>query len=131
MKTQYALAQGTGSSVVVNRCQICNSEQLESALFLGYLPPVNTMPEIGKRPKEEAAYPAELLYCRECTLAQLGLIVDPKILFPPEYPYSSGTTKILRENFKELYEECSQIVPLEKDHLIIDIGSNDGTPLSN
>jgi hypothetical protein len=131
MKTKEALAQGTGSSVVVNSCQVCDSDKLESALFLGYLPPVNTMPEIGKRPKEEAGYPAEMLYCHNCTLAQLGLIVDPNILFPPEYPYSSGTTKILRENFKELYDECSQIVPLKSDHLIIDIGSNDGTLLSN
>jgi hypothetical protein len=131
METQYALAQGTDSSFVVNRCQICDNDKLESALFLGYLPPVNTMPEIGMRPKEEAGYPAELLYCDQCTLAQLGLIVDPKILFPPEYPYSSGTTKILRENFKELYDECSQIVPLQATDLIVDIGSNDGTLLSN
>jgi hypothetical protein len=131
MKQQTALAQGTGSSVVVDRCQTCDSDRLESVLFLGYLPPVNTMPITGKRPKEQAAYPAEMLFCHNCTLAQLGLIVDPAILFPPEYPYSSGTTKILRENFKELYEECSKIVPLKSDDLIIDIGSNDGTLLSN
>jgi hypothetical protein len=131
MKTQFALAHDTGSSVVVNRCQTCDGERLESVLFLGYLPPVNTMPASGQRPREEAAYPAELLYCHNCTLAQLGLIVDPKILFPPEYPYSSGTTKILRENFKELYEECKQILPLSSEHLIVDIGSNDGTLLSN
>lgn len=131
MKQQTALAQGTGSCVVVDRCQVCDSDRLESVLFLGYLPPVNTMPITGKRPKEESSYPAEMLFCHNCTLAQLGLIVDPAILFPPEYPYSSGTTRILRENFKELYEECSKIVPLKPDDLIIDIGSNDGTLLSN
>ncbi len=131
MKQQTALAQGTGSSVVVERCQTCDGARLESVLFLGYLPPVNTMPVTGKRPTEEASYPAEMLFCHNCTLAQLGLIVDPAILFPPEYPYSSGTTKILRENFKELYEESSKIVPLTSDDLIIDIGSNDGTLLSN
>ncbi len=36
---------------------------------------------------------------------QLGLAVDPVIIFPPEYPYTSGTTKLLRDNFAELYSE--------------------------
>ncbi len=124
-------AAGTGSSVVVERCQVCDSNELESVLFIGYLPPVNQMWPIGQRPKEQAAYPAEVLFCKRCALVQLGLIVDPKILFPPEYPYSSGTTKILRENFAELYQECSKIVTLTPSDLAVDIGSNDGTLLSN
>ena len=43
----------------------------------------------------------------ECELVQLGLVVDPAILFPPEYPYTSGTTKFLRDNFAELYSARS------------------------
>ena len=122
---------GTGSSVVVDRCQVCDERALESALFIGYLPPVNQMRSIGQRPHEQPAYPAELLYCPRCELVQLGLIVDPAVLFPPEYPYTSGTTKILRDNFAELYQDCRQIVTLGPDDLIVDVGSNDGTLLSN
>lgn len=122
---------GTGTSVPVDRCQICSGTDLESILYLGTLPPVNHMRAIGSRPVEEVAYPAELLQCRTCALVQLGLIVDPSILFPPEYPYTSGTTRILRENFAELYQEVKQLYPMEKDHLAVDIGSNDGTLLSN
>ena len=92
-------AYETGSSIVVERCQICDNDKLESIMFLGYLPPVNKMHPIGERPHEQPSYPAELLYCPKCHLVQLGLIVDPKILFPAEYPYTSSTTKILRENF--------------------------------
>ena len=33
-------------------------------------------------------------------------IIDPTIVFPKEYPYTSGTTKILRDNFVELSREC-------------------------
>ena len=87
------LTIGTGSSSVVTHCQVCESEQLESILFLGYLPPVNTMPLIGTRPQQEKGYPAEFLLCRRCQLVQIGAIVDPQILFPPDYPYASGTTK--------------------------------------
>jgi len=124
-------AYKTGSSVVVRECQICNNGKLDSILFLGYLPPVNQMPKVGERPYEQLAYPAEILYCSKCHLVQLGLIVDPEILFPPEYPYTSSTTKILRDNFAELAEECKTIIDLGKEDLVVDIGSNDGNLLSN
>ena len=124
-------AYGTGGSIIVDQCQVCNSTELERVLFLGYLPPVNTMPVIGQMPKEEPSYPALFLKCTQCQLFQLGLIVDPKILFPPEYPYTSGTTKILRENFAELYRECRKLIPITNNDLVVDIGSNDGTLLSN
>jgi len=125
------LAYKTGTSVIVKHCQICGNDQLEPILFLGYLPPVNKMHVIGEKPTEESSYPAQLLYCPRCHLTQLGLIVDPRILFPPEYPYTSSTTKILRENFAELYKECSSLVDLKPSDLIVDIGSNDGNLLSN
>jgi hypothetical protein len=131
MATDKHLAAGTGSSVVVERCQVCDSPNLEAVLFLGYLPPVNQMRPIGQRPAEQPAYPAQLLHCPVCQLVQLGLVVDPQILFPPEYPYTSGTTKILRENFAEMYAEARTILPLTAQDLIVDVGSNDGTLLSN
>jgi len=124
-------AAGTGGSVVVDRCQVCGGADLQSTLFLGYLPPVNQMRTIGARPHEQPAYPAELLLCRTCQLVQLGLIVDPAILFPPEYPYTSGTTKILRENFAELQREAAALLGLRGGELVVDVGSNDGTLLEN
>ncbi|MEW6533553.1 MAG: class I SAM-dependent methyltransferase [Thermodesulfobacteriota bacterium] len=125
------LAAGTGSSVVVERCQVCDYPDLEPIIFLGYLPPVNQMHPIGSRPAEQPSYPAQVLLCPHCNLVQLGLVVDPKILFPPEYPYTSGTTKILRDNFAQLFEECLGLLSLGPASLIVDIGSNDGTLLSN
>ena len=131
MIRQRKLAAGTNSSVVVDHCQVCDSADLETVMFIGYLPPVNAMPSIGSRPAEQPAYPAEVLRCRKCQLVQIGLIVDPAILFPPSYPYTSGTTKILRENFAELSSEVARLYPLKPNDLIVDIGSNDGTLLSN
>lgn len=122
---------GTGGSVVVESCQVCDGRRLEPIVFLGYLPPVNTMPLVGSRPAEQPAYPAQLLRCADCELVQLGLIVDPAILFPPSYPYTSGTTKILRENFGELAREAVPLVGLRPGDLVVDIGSNDGTLLGN
>jgi len=124
-------AAGTGGSVLVERCQISGSHDLRSILFLGFLPPVNTMAPIGCRPAEQPAYPAELLYCPQSHLVQLGLIVDPAILFPPHYAYTSGTTRILRENFAELQREVAGLYPMVPQDLVVDIGSNDGTLLEN
>ena len=131
MQRDEKLAAGTGGSVLVERCQACGASDLEPIFFVGYLPPVNEMPAIGERPREQPAYPAEVLRCRRCQLVQLGLIVDPAVLFPPTYPYTSGTTRILRENFAELYSEVSRFYPVARDELVVDIGSNDGTLLSN
>jgi hypothetical protein len=125
------VAAGSGGSVRVDRCQVSGSSDLRSILFIGFLPPVNTMAPIGTRPNEQPAYPAELLYCPDSRLVQLGLIVDPAVLFPPHYAYTSGTTKILRDNFAELYDEVMRRYPISKEDLAVDVGSNDGTLLSN
>jgi len=124
-------AAGSGGSVVVDRCQVCDNADLEPIVFVGFLPPVNTFVPIGTRPAEQPSYPAQLLRCPRCELVQLGLIVDPAILFPPSYAYTSGTTRILRENFAELEKEATPLLGLRRDDLVVDIGSNDGTLLKN
>jgi len=125
------LAFRSGTSVAVSQCQNCGNEKLQNILFLGYLPPVNKLLSIGNIPREQPSYPAQMLYCPLCDLVQLGLIVDPNILFPAEYPYTSGTTKVLRDNFAELANEATRLLKLTHDDLVVDIGSNDGTLLSN
>lgn len=112
-------------------CQVCGSRRKEPVVFLGFIPPVNTMPEIGSTPVEQPAYPLELQRCPDCGLVQIGLEVDPEALFPESYPYLSGTTRILRANFADLQAECAALLPLKSDSFVVDIGSNDGTLLSN
>lgn len=129
--TKVARAAGSGASVPVEACQICGSEKLDTVLSLGYMPPVNQMVPIGQVPRQQPWFPTNLLHCRNCDLVQLGLAVDPVIIFPPEYPYTSGTTKLLRDNFADLYAESSKLLGLKADDLIVDIGSNDGTLISN
>jgi C-methyltransferase C-terminal domain/Putative zinc binding domain/Methyltransferase domain len=128
---KVARGAGTGGSVPVEACQICGSEKLDAVLSLGYMPPVNQMVPIGQVPRQQPWFPTDLLHCRECDLVQLGLAVDPVIIFPPEYPYTSGTTKLLRDNFAELQRESSAMLGLTDKDLVVDIGSNDGTLISN
>jgi len=128
---KIARAAGTGASVPVECCQVCGHVPLKTVLSLGYMPPVNQMVPIGQVPRQQPWFPTDLLHCERCELVQLGLAVDPVIIFPPEYPYTSGMTRILRDNFAELYAESSKLLGLAKDDLAVDIGSNDGTLISN
>jgi len=128
---KVARAAGTGASVPVECCQICGHDKLETVLSLGYMPPVNQMVPIGQVQRQQPWFPTNLLHCPHCELVQLGLAVDPVIIFPPEYPYTSGMTRILRDNFAELYAESSKMLDLANDDLIVDVGSNDGTLISN
>lgn len=128
---KVARAAGTGGSVPVECCQICGHAPLDNVLSLGYMPPVNQMVKIGDVPRQQPWFPTNLLFCRSCELVQLGLAVDPVIIFPPEYPYTSGMTKLLRDNFADLHAESKAMLGLGPDDLVIDIGSNDGTLISN
>ena len=118
-------------SKTIDRCQISGAQDLKTVLSLGYLPPVNKLNKINSSLHEDVFYPAELMFSPSSKLMQLNTIVDKEILFPKEYTYTSSTTKILRENFKELYKDCKKIVNISSNDLIIDIGSNDGNLLNN
>lgn len=115
----------------VTSCQTCGCKDLESVIFLAFLPSVNVMCPIGRAPDREDFFPAKMLRCPKCTLVQLGYVADPSLVFPPEYPYTSGTTRILRENFTDLYKNVKSVIDLDAKSFIVDIGSNDGTLLKN
>ncbi|MGE0564811.1 MAG: class I SAM-dependent methyltransferase [Pseudolabrys sp.] len=129
--TKIARGAGTGGSAPVECCQVCGHEPLETVLSLGYMPPVNQMVAVGTPQRQLPWFPTGLLFCPNCELVQLGLAVDPVIIFPPDYPYTSGMTKLLRDNFADLYAESSKMLGLKAEDLVIDIGSNDGTLISN
>ena len=118
-------------SKTIDRCQISGVQDLKTVLSLGYLPPVNKLNKINSSLREDVFYPAELMFSPSSKLIQLSTIVDKEILFPKEYPYTSSTTKVLRENFEELYKECRKIISISSKDLIIDVGSNDGNLLNN
>jgi hypothetical protein len=112
-------------------CQNCNHKPLTRILSLGYMPPVNWMVPINEPASEQTWLPTDLMHCPQCELVQLGYIAKPELVFPKHYPYTSGSTKILRDNFEDLAEEACDKLALKRGDLVIDIGSNDGTLLSN
>ncbi len=118
------------SSKVIKKCQICDSKELFEILDLGYLPSVNDFQDINNSQGEQLFFPSKIFQCKKCKLVQLSCIVKKEVLFPSSYPYTSSTTKILRQNFSDLSEEVDEIIKLNSNKLVCDIGSNDGNLLS-
>jgi 2-polyprenyl-3-methyl-5-hydroxy-6-metoxy-1,4-benzoquinol methylase len=114
----------------VSRCQICGSNDLRSFLSLGHHPVVQEYLTKEKLARAEVTYPLNLVQCQKCGLVQLDYIVDPKIVFPPHYPYRTGMTNMLIRNFLALADTLEKNYPFNKKDLIVDIGSNDGTLLA-
>lgn len=113
----------------VTSCQICAASPLEEVLSLGHQPLPSSYLNAAQLHGPETAYPLNLVRCVSCGLLQLDYIVDPKLVFPPEYPYQTGLTNMLVRNFQSLAETVIPSRGLAPDSLVIDIGSNDGTLL--
>lgn len=111
-------------------CFICGNKNLFKFLDLGKQPPSDAFLRADDLDKLEAKYPLELYFCENCSLVQLGYVVDPKVLFL-EYVYTTGMNNSLRANFKELVAKLVQRWNIGKKDFVVDIGSNDGTLLQN
>jgi len=96
---------------------------------MGKQPICNSLKENARSFDE--TFPLETFRCLECLHIQIGIAVDPKILFS-NYPYRTGVSETLRNYYGNLAENCSKLIKdKEKDSVnILDIGCNDCTLLS-
>ena len=115
----------------ITKCDFSKKNDLFDLISLGKMPAVNNYIDVGKDTNDLRFYETEIYFSKSSGLVQLSTIVNKKILFPKSYPYTSSTTKVLRDNFKDLFNESSKLINFSKSDLIVDIGSNDGNLLSN
>ena len=113
------------------KCQICSSDKTHKFLSLGEQPPSDRFLNENQLNEFEPKFPLDLFFCEECKLVQLGHSADPKLLFTNTFVYTTGSSGELVKNFKALAEKLIQRFDLTENDLAIDIGSNDGTLLSN
>ena len=67
-------------------------------------------------------------YCPECHNCQLSVVVPPEEMFD-NYLYVSSTSSKFVNHFEVAAEKYIKEFNLEKDSLVVDIGSNDGIAL--
>ena len=76
-------------------------------------------------------FPADWLICSSCDLVQLGFLLDQQMAFPPNYSYTSGSTQIKLDNFRDLFDNSKSLIDLTAQPLIVDLGANDGSLLKH
>lgn len=114
---------GDGKYKTLNECRACKKEGLIKYLDLGDMPLVNRVLK-KEEMKGEEKYPLEVLFCDDCNLSQLSVVIDPSILFR-DYNYRSSISNSFVSHCEKLSQDLNKYL-LNKGDLIVDIASNDG-----
>jgi len=114
----------------LTNCQICNSSKMHLILDLGNQPLCDSLLTKETLNNPEPTFPLRMLWCEECSLAQLDYCVDGNEVYHPDYPYRTGITKELVEYLISMSDSLIQKYNLNQNDLVVDLGSNDGTLLS-
>ncbi len=109
----------------IKKCRICSSSNLVKYLDLGETPLANSFIELKDKNKKEKKFQLEVLYCKDCSLSQLSIVVNPKTLFS-KYIYSSSVSKTFQQHCREMAEQVYRLMDNTKNKLVVDIASNDG-----
>ena len=74
----------------------------------------------------ESFYPLDVYICQKCFLVQLDEFEPAKKIFSSDYAYFSSYSKNWLKHSENYAEMISKKLNLDKDSLVIEIGSNDG-----
>lgn len=104
------------------KCRVCGSEDLVSVADFGLTPLANDF----RKPGEEVAgyAPLNVLYCADCSLAQLSATVNPMVLYS-NYSYVSSTSQTMLDHMDRLIQD------IRAEHngpivSVLEIGANTG-----
>ena len=110
------------------KCKLTNKEILPFMSF-GKMPLANGF--LGENDfKNEYFYEMEVGFSEELSLFQLNEHPQPKKMFNKKYPFYTGSSEFMKLHFKK-YAEWLKKDFLKSNSNLIEIGSNDGTFLSN
>jgi SAM-dependent methyltransferase len=110
----------------VTNCRVCNGTSLTKYLDLGQMPLVNRV--LDSPDQQESRFPLEVLFCNDCSLSQLSVVVNPELMFS-HYVYRSSMSSTFRAHCGGIAEQARAERGLQDKDLVIDIASNDGCML--
>lgn len=113
----------------ISQCRCCGETTLEEILSLGEVPLSDGF--VKSLSEQQPRYPLTLLFCTNCTLAQLKETVDPNVLFNSDYPYYSSFSKTWLEHCATSARQLIERLHLGQESLVVEIASNDGYMLRN
>lgn len=120
--------RGQGIVRGVSHCRVCGSRDLVKYLDLGMLPLANNLADSADDAISMERFPMQVMYCRDCSLSQLSVVIDPSALFS-HYTYRSSINKGYVEHCRKMARSVREPVGLEAGDLVVDVAGNDGTLL--
>ncbi|MDB6026250.1 MAG: C-methyltransferase [Verrucomicrobiales bacterium] len=118
---------------LVTNCRICRNDQLDPVLDLGDMHLSGVFPKTREEGITHGRL--ELVKCRtdrkeHCGLVQLRQSYNLEEMYGQNYGYRSSLNRSMVQHLESVVAGLRRIVQLEKNDLVLDIGSNDGTLLS-
>lgn len=111
----------------IKECRSCGSKDLKPIISLGNQCVTNFVESSGK----EVRCPLNLILCDQCKLLQLEHNAPAESMWGDQYWYKSGISSTIRDDLKDIVSKAKSLVSLKENDIVIDIGCNDGTLLSN
>lgn len=120
-----------GRSMVrgVSRCRVCGASDLVKYLDLGMLPLANNLADNAQQAIDMERFPMQVMYCRDCSLSQLSVVIDPAALFS-HYTYRSSINKGYVRHCREMARSLKEPLQLGSTDLVVDVAGNDGALLA-
>lgn len=109
------------------KCRNCKSDKIIYVVSLGeqYLTGVFPKDKNQKITKG----PLDLIFCKNCSLLQLGKSYDLDEMYGENYGYRSGLNQSMVNHLEKKINHLENLVKPQTNDLVIDIGSNDATSL--
>ena len=116
----------------LEKCRICGNPDLLSLLSLGNQVLTGVFP---RSPEDKISCgPLELVKCHgegTCSLLQLAHSYDSAEMYGANYGYRSGLNRSMVSHLGQKVQKLLAQYPVSPGDVVLDIGSNDGTLLSN
>ncbi len=110
------------------KCRNCNNKNLKKIINIGKQPLSGIF--LKRIEKKEKKYSLDLFICNNCKLVQLGKNAPSDKMFGNRYGYKTSISNLMTTHLKNIYLKILSKRIINKNSLILDIGSNDGTFLN-
>lgn len=110
----------------IDACRSCGSKRLEVVLDLGSSALADRLLTHDQLAQPEGRYPLRLVFCHDCSLAQIDYTVPPAELFCNDYPYFSSVSDALQAHTIANVQEIIERRRLGPGHRVVELASNDG-----
>lgn len=120
----------TMENITRNSCRLCGSLRLKDVISIGdqY---INDFPDTPDQKGRNGKCPLDVVMCEDCSLFQLRHTAPQELLYSRHYWYKSGINDTIKSDLKSIADSAAKLVGLKPDDVVLDIGANDGTMLSN